>query len=53
MKNTQNRHYLFILNGERKEIYAPNLLNAMASICKAYPEVKKMDYRQLNITEKI
>lgn len=48
-----NRHYLFILNGERKEIYAPSFINAWVSIIKAYPEVKKLDYRKLNITEKI
>lgn len=46
-----NRHYIFALNGKKREIFAPNLLSAMASICKAYPEVKKIDYRKIQITE--
>ena len=45
------KKYRYVINGEVKECYAPNLLNAMVKITRAFPEVKKTDYRTLKITE--
>ena len=45
------KKYKFILNGEVKELSAKNLLSALANISRAFPEVKKLDYRVLKVTE--
>ena len=47
----EKRLYRFVLNGEVKEVYAINFIKAVININKEYPEVKKLDYRTLNITE--
>lgn len=43
--------FRFILNGERKELNAPNKWKAIRTILNTFPEVKDLDYRKLNIIE--
>ena len=45
------KKYKFILNGIVRELSERNLLSALASISRTFPEVKKLDYRVLKVTE--